>query len=112
MNRPAGGRLQRPAATAGHTLRDGDAKEFGLEIVPPPGARAKAFGPFNLRPARGGGYKPNNFSTSASALSSILMNAGQVRGKISIPQILGFSTPGVNVMFNLRSVTSTLTLST
>jgi hypothetical protein len=36
----------------------------------------------------------------------------QERGRISIPQILGFSTLGVNVMFNLPSVTSTLTLST
>ena len=36
----------------------------------------------------------------------------QARGRISIPLILGFSTLGVNVIFNLPSVTSTSTLST
>jgi hypothetical protein len=36
----------------------------------------------------------------------------QERGRISIPLILGFSTLGVNVIFNLPSVTSTSTLST
>jgi len=59
-----------------------------------------------------GGYKPNNISTCDFTLSSILMNVGQLRGRISIPQTLGFSTLGVNVMFNLPSVTSTFTLST
>ena len=54
----------------------------------------------------------DNFSTFSVTLSSILKNEGQVRGRISIPQTFGFSTLGVNVMFNLPSVTSTFTLST
>ena len=36
----------------------------------------------------------------------------QVRGRISMPQTLGFSTLGVNLMSNLPAVTSTSTLST
>jgi hypothetical protein len=33
----AGGRLPRPAATAGHPARDGDGEKLGLDFLPPSG---------------------------------------------------------------------------